>query len=62
MTADALSDAIMDHFQADIETQLVRKKANEYVAEGICRQRNRENVYIIFAVRRFPFQILYGNP
>ena len=35
MTADELSDAIMDRFQVEIETQLVRKKANEYVAEGI---------------------------
>lgn len=41
MTADALSDAIMDRFQADIETQLVRKKANEYVAEGILQTKKQ---------------------
>ena len=35
MTADELSDSIFDRFGEDIEPQLVRKKANEYTAEGI---------------------------
>ena len=35
MTADELTDEIVSRYETDIEVQLVRKKANEYVAEGI---------------------------
>ena len=35
MTADELADEIAKRYEAEIEIQLVRKKANEYVSEGI---------------------------
>ena len=41
LTADQLTDEIINRFDADIETQLVRKKANEYVAQGIIRSEKR---------------------
>ncbi len=34
-TAEELTNQILDHYQVLFETQLVRKKANEYVKEGI---------------------------
>lgn len=34
-TADELTDEIINRFEIDLEVQLVRKKANEYVTEGI---------------------------
>lgn len=35
MTADELTDEIISRYDVEIEVQLVRKKANEYVTEGI---------------------------
>ena len=35
MTTDELTDEILSRYEVNIEAQLVRKKANEYVSEGI---------------------------
>lgn len=46
MTADELTDEILSRFETDIEVQLVRKKANEYVAEGIlCSEKQGKKLY-----------------
>lgn len=41
LTANELSDGIFERFGEDIEPQLVRKKANEYVTEGIFMAQKR---------------------
>lgn len=46
MTADELTDEILCRFETEIEVQLVRKKANEYVAEGIlCSEKQGKKLY-----------------
>lgn len=50
MTADELTDKILDRFDTDIEVQLVRKKANEYVAEGVlCSEKQGKKLYYFLA-------------
>lgn len=46
MTVDELTDEIINRFEVNIEIQLVRKKANEYVAEGIlCSEKQGKKLY-----------------
>ena len=46
MTADELTDEILDRFETNLETQTVRKKTNEYVTEGIfCSEKCGKKLY-----------------
>lgn len=51
MTADELTDEIVSRYEVDIEAQLVRKKANEYVAEGILRSEKQGKKLYYFLLR-----------
>ena len=46
MTADELTDEILSRFETNIESQIVRKKANEYASEGIlCSEKQGKKLY-----------------
>lgn len=46
MTADELTDEIVSRFEMNLEVQTVRKKANEYVSEGIlCSEKQGKKLY-----------------
>ena len=46
MTADELTDEMICRYEYDAEVQLVRKKANEYVEEGIlCAEKRGKKLY-----------------
>ena len=51
MTADELTDEIINRYGVNIETQTVRKKANEYVDEGIL-QSEKQGKKLYYAISR----------
>ncbi|HBN56483.1 MAG TPA: hypothetical protein DD414_06880 [Lachnospiraceae bacterium] len=49
-TADEMADRLLSDYQVLFESQLVRKKANEYVKEGILMSRKEGRKLLYFAV------------
>lgn len=58
-TADELTDRIMEEYGVLFETQLVRKKANEYVKEGILAS-GRKNRRLFYSMNPEPAYVIPG--